>query len=79
MPAEIWSADIVLKFEFHTRIFNQVPVKKLPIHILLSNSEFVDRLKRYCGGEIAWNKLNPSQKMPNVTIVYHKLINTTNT
>lgn len=79
MRTEIWCANILIGNSGNPIIIEKVSVKKLPLHIILSDDLFINKLIRYVGSEKKWQALIPKGKhFPTVKIVYLKFISYTN-
>jgi hypothetical protein len=79
MGTKIWTANIFIGELDNPHVLELMVTKKLPTHILLSDSDFVDKLIKYTG-EKKWVelKVNKKTRLPQVKIHFVKQIGTVN-
>lgn len=78
MKTEIWSASITIAGHSFENL-QRYPIKRLPIHILMADADFIFRLKRDIG-EKRFNSFqtNRETKLPEVKIEYIQYLSDVN-
>jgi hypothetical protein len=80
MGTKIYSSNIIIGSDSDQFIIENTAVKRLPIHVLMSDDYFIKWLKQKVSGasksDSNWNKLpkNKITELPNVKIFYMKYL-----
>lgn len=83
MPTKIFSANIIIGSDSNQFVLEKVAVKRIPTHLLMSNPDFIDWLKKKVAGnsktDVAWNRLpkDKDTKLPKIKIIYLKYLSQT--
>jgi len=73
MATKIFSADVTFSQEGTTRVLKDIPLLKIPIHIILSKSNFWWHIKKDYT-EIKWQKMIDKKALPKVSIKFNKQV-----
>ncbi len=75
---QIWCADIIVNNQQYEKL-KSVSCKKLPVHILLSDEDFIYRIKRDIGDK-RWKSLplNKITQLPDIKINFIKYLSDVN-
>ena len=80
MPSKIWSANIIIGTDSDQFIIESTAIKRIPVHVLMSDTYFIKWLKQKVQGKSdtdkRWNSLpkNKDTNLPNVKIFYMKYL-----
>lgn len=78
MATKIYSANVFIGEPDNPVVLQQMVVKKLPLHILINDEDFISKLIKYTGDK-RWVELTPKKaKYPPIKIHYIKKIGTVN-
>lgn len=77
VATKIYSANIIIGIGASQVTLNAIPVKKLPLHILLADPSFIKRITKRIG-EKYWNaaKKKKTDELPPIKIEYTKYLGT---
>lgn len=80
MPTKIYVANVIIGNASNPTIIEKVPVLKIPIHLLMADKKFTNKLINWCGGVTEYNQLPLNKKtgFPPVKVVYLKFISNIN-
>lgn len=75
MNTSIWSANLIFGSDSNQVILEKEAIKRIPVHLLLSDTNFIKRIQKKVG-EKAWNKLPKDSitNLPNMKVFYLKFL-----